>query len=115
MGTATLFTQPCQKLDVGHAICFRTGNSRAGLTESVFPKLNNRWSFDYPQKRMTLITQDFVTAEGVTLPTLALTCRQFVPGPDDVLVEPYQAPDGEVILVKSPPFACVSTRWSPHQ
>ena len=38
---------------------------------------------------------------------MPVQCRRFVRRASDVLVEPYEAFDGEIIFVESPPFACV--------
>lgn len=104
--TAKLFKQPCQKLSLDDVVVFRQGNARAGETRSTFPKL--RWSFDYPEIRTIHITYNIPTRGYGDMPRMPITCRQFVPQPTDVLQEPYEAPDGEVMWVKSPPFACVS-------
>ncbi|KAI1327876.1 hypothetical protein F5Y16DRAFT_370577 [Xylariaceae sp. FL0255] len=102
---AKVFTLDCQKLDLVDVTPFRTGNSRAGLKQSVLPELN--WSFDDRTLRIAHITQDFQGCSPTSLPTLALTCRKFLPGPNDVLVEPYSSSKtNEVIKVPSPPFAC---------
>lgn len=113
--TAKIFKQPCERLSLQDVVAFRAGNSRIGQTRSTFPKIN--WSFDYPQKRTIHIYEPFDNPCGHALPTMPLTCRRFLPTPADVMIEPYEAEDGEVLLVKSTPFACVSCSFScviPH-
>jgi hypothetical protein len=103
--TAKIFKQPCVKISLKNVVPFRQGNSRAGQIKSVLPTL--QWSFDDRQLRTAYICQDFACSNGRQVPTLEVTCRRFVPGPHDVLVEPYEAPDGEIMIVESSPYACV--------
>ncbi len=107
--SARLFKQPCQKLALDDVVVFRPGNARAGETVSKFPKL--KWSFDYPESRNIHITYDVPSQNFGEMPRMPITCRRFVPVSRDVLREPYEAPDGDVIWVESPPFACVSYRF----
>lgn len=105
LASAKLSKQPCQKLSLHTVVPFRPGNSRAGETQSSFPKL--AWCPDDPRLRTTFICQDFCLRNAHPVPTIPVTCRRFIPGPSDVLVEPYKASDGEVMFVTSPPYACV--------
>ena len=102
--TAKIFRLPCKKPNLYDVVPFRPGNARAGVKQSTFPKLV--WSYSEPE-RTTHICQDFALRSSRQVPIMSLRCRRFVPRPNDVLVEPYQAPDGEIILVQSPPFASV--------
>ena len=102
LATAKLY-KPCQKLSLHDIVSFRTGNSRAGLKHSVLPQLE--WCSD--ELRTTNICQNFTFRTSHKVPTIALTCRRFIPGPNDVLDDPYEAPDGEITIVRLPPYACV--------
>ena len=95
---------PCQKPALHNVIPFRPGNSRAGEKEATFPQLE--WSYSEPE-RTVYTCQDFAFKSSRPIPTMAVRCRRFVPRPSDVLVEPCEASDGEIIFVQSPPFACV--------
>ena len=97
--------KPCQKLSLHDIVAFRTGNSRAGFKHSVFPQLE--WCSDDHELRTIHIRHNFSIRTSHQVPTLALTCRRFIPGPNDVLDEPYEASDGEVTIMRLPPFACV--------
>jgi hypothetical protein len=101
---AKIFRLPCKKPTLYNVIPFRPGNARAGVKQCTFPQLV--WSYSEPE-RTTYISQDFTVRSFRQVPRLPLRCRRFVPRPSDVLVEPYEASDGEIILVQSPPFACV--------
>ena len=105
LATAKIFKQPCEKLSLQEVVPFRAGNSRAGQIRSTFPKM--RWSFDEHQIHTIQIRQDFHNPQDEVLPTMSVACRRFLPTVSDVLIEPYEAPDGEVLIVKSPPYACV--------
>ena len=102
--TAKIFRFPCKKPSLHDVVPFRPGNARAGKKQSTFPQLV--WSYSEPE-RTTYICQDFTVRSSRRVPIMPLRCRRFVPRASDVLVEPYQASDGEIILVKTPPFACV--------
>lgn len=102
LATAKILKQPCEKLSLQEVIAFRGGNSRAGQIRSTFPKM--RWSFDDRQIYTIQIRQDFINPMCEALPTMPVTCRRFLPTPADVLIEPYEAPDGEVLIVTSPPM-----------
>lgn len=80
-----------------------------GQTTSVFPKL--AWSVESPT-RTTSISHFFEGVDAALLPKLKLMCRKFAPTEDDVLVEHYEDVDGKVIVVASPPVACVSNTQS---
>ena len=102
--TAKIFKFPCKKPTLHDVVPFRFGNSRAGEKQSTFPQLV--WSYSEPD-RTTYICQDFTVRSTRQVPILSIRCRRFIPRPNDVLVEPYEASDGEIMLVQSPPFACV--------
>jgi hypothetical protein len=102
--TARIFRLPCKKPTLYNVVPFRPGNARAGEKQSTFPQLV--WSYSEPE-RTTYICQDFNVRSFRQVPSMPIRCRRFVPRPSDVLVEAYEASDGEIILVPSPPFACV--------
>ena len=104
LGTAKIFKFPCQKPSLHNVVPFRPGNSRAGEKQSTFPQL--QWSYS-ERERITYICQDFTFGSSRLVPSMPVRCRRFVHRPSDVLVEPYEASDGEIIFVQSPPFACV--------
>jgi hypothetical protein len=101
--TAKIFRLPCKKPTLYNVVPFRPGNARAGEKQSTFPQLV--WSYSEPE-RTTYICQDF-NVSSRQVPSMPVRCRRFVPRPCDVLVDPCQAADGEIILVQKPPFACV--------
>lgn len=102
--TAKIFRFPCQKPTLRNIVPFRPGNSRAGEKQSTFPQLV--WSYSEPE-RTTYICQDFDFRSSSPVPIMPIRCRRFNPRPSDVLVETYEASDGEIILLERPPFACV--------
>lgn len=67
---------------------------------------------DHPELRKIRISPFFPVAGSPdrVVPFMSVGCRRFVPGPNDVLSESYEAPDGDIISLEFPPFACVSIR-----
>lgn len=84
---------------------YRGGNSRAGERESKFPKL--KWTSEDLRLRIATLTHPFAMQRSDALPTFTVECRRFIKGWNDVLTEAYEATDGSVVELKSPPIACV--------
>lgn len=109
MTGAKLFTQPCIRLQIKDILPFRAGNGRLGQVRSTLPKF--RWSMDNPELRKISVSPLFLDGTNPTeddLPCLTVKCRRFIPGPNDVLAETYEAPDGSTTTIEFPPYACVS-------
>lgn len=106
MLNARLFTQPCVRLMIKDVLPFRAGNSRLGQIRSALPKF--QWSMDHSESRKIRISPLLSSAglPEVTLPSMSINCRKFLPGPNDVLGETYEASDGTSVFVEFPPFAC---------
>lgn len=131
---AKIFRQPCSYETVDNIMTFRpgitkshpsvfpilkkiwkihvssniiVGNSRAGLTRSKFPVV--RWSSEDPSSRIIVAQFPFKAAHRIhsSVPSLTLSCRKFVPSPDDVLKEVWESTDSQKMVIDYQPYACV--------
>ena len=116
--TARIFRQPCSRENLKDIIAFRAGNSRAGKVRSEAVKFV--WASDDADLKHVELSYPFKDRSNKA--SLKLTCGKFVPRDWDVLTEPWTLEDGKVAILRSTPYACVSSTlvwftgntFSPH-
>ncbi|KAL6409292.1 Sat20 [Ilyonectria robusta] len=99
-----LFKQPCFRASLNDVIAFRAGNARAG--EAWSKPIRPNWSAEDLVLKTATLYYPFIKPGASTGVYLSIQCRKFLPGHEDVLTEPWALPNGEVVTINSPPYAC---------
>ncbi|KAH7019025.1 hypothetical protein EDB80DRAFT_699706 [Ilyonectria destructans] len=102
--SAKLFRQPCFREPLDIVIAFRAGNARAGKIRSEPIKPN--WSAEDLVLKTATLYYPFLKPGANAGVYLSIQCRKFLPDRQDVLIEPWALPNGEVVTITSPPYAC---------
>lgn len=89
-------------------IAFRTGNARAGKIRSE--PVSPRWAAGDASPKTVTLAYPFKLAGAGSGAGLTVNCRRFSPHESDVMEEPWTAATGEIVRLKSSPFAAVSHR-----
>lgn len=88
-------------------IAFRAGNARAGKIRSE--PMSPRWAAGDASPRTVTLAYPFKLAgAGSGAAGLTVNSRRFSPHESDVMEEPWTAATGEIVRLKSSPFAAVS-------
>ncbi|KAK0735347.1 hypothetical protein B0T21DRAFT_184667 [Apiosordaria backusii] len=103
LANAKVYQLPCYREPLDNVIAFRAGNARAGKIRSE--PMCPIWASDDPKPRTVILSYPFKAPGSGAGSTLTVQCRQFIPKEWDVLEEPWEIPTGEVITMKSSPFA----------
>lgn len=103
--TAKIFKQPCCREKLDDIIAFRAGNSRAGKLRSENSRF--RWSSG-AEIKVVNICYPFKDPVAQTTSTVSVKCRRFIPQEGDVLHDPQPTQSGQLMILHSDPYACVS-------
>ena len=104
--TAKIFKQPCEAINMKDIVPFRPGSSRTGKLRSEMPVFS--WSTDAQVREIT-VSPLIPGISRSNLPSLQIKCRLHHDTPKHILEEAFESIDKrEFILIKFPPYACVS-------
>lgn len=103
-GTAKIFKQPCCREKLDDIIAFRAGNSRAGKVRTENVKF--RWSSQDCDVKVVELCYPFKDPSAQSELTISVKCRKFIPQAWDILDEPFPTQTGEVMVLRSEPYAC---------
>lgn len=98
--------QPCYREPLDNVITFRAGNARAGKIRSE--PMSPQWAAGDTSPRVVTLAYPFKVAGAITDAGLTISCHRFIPHESDVMEEPWTAATGEIVKLKSSPFAAVS-------